>query len=182
MIQFLLNKRFTKIIYDESMKRRTFLKLTTLSPILIDSYLQAKDIDENIWMTIQEVQNILLPKTSKMPSAKEFGSVSYLKQNIDHQTFDKDDLELILHGAQVFKDTFPEFFTAMKKDKLKVVQEANESDFGNSWLNILVYYGIEAMLSDPIYGGNKFQSGWMGVKHKAGIPRPKRKYGAKIDL
>ena len=142
----------------------------------------AKDIDEKIWTTILEVQNILFPKTSKMPSAKEFGSVSYLKQNIDHQTFDKDDFELILNGAKVFAETFPEFIKASKSDKLEIVKQASESDYGNSWLNILVYYGIEAMLSDPIYGGNKFQSGWMALKHKAGIPRPKKKYGAKIDL
>lgn len=164
------------------MKRRTFIKLSTLTPIIVNTYLLAKDIDDDIWKTILEVQNILLPKTSKMPSAKEFGSVSYLKQNIDHQTFDKDDLELILNGAKTFKETFPEFFKASKENKLKIVQEANQSDYGNSWLNILVYYGIEAMLSDPIYGGNKFQSGWMALKHKAGIPRPKKKYGAKIDL
>lgn len=142
----------------------------------------AKDVDENIWKTIQEVQNILLPKTSQMPSAKEFGSVAYLKQNVDHKTFDKDDLELILNGAKVFAKTFPEFFESRKKVKLEIVKEANNSEYGNSWLNILVYYAIEAMLSDPIYGGNKFQSGWMALKHKAGIPRPKKKYGAKIDL
>ena len=142
----------------------------------------AKDINDDIWTTILEVQNILLPKTSKMPSAKEFGSVSYLKQNIDHQTFNKDDLELILNGAKVFKETFPEFFESTKEKKFEIIQEASESDYGNSWLNILVYYGIEAMLCDPIYGGNKFQSGWMALKHKAGIPRPKKKYGAKIDL
>jgi len=165
-----------------NMKRRTFIKLTTITPLLIDTFLMAKDVDDDIWTTIGEVQNILFPKTSKMPSAKEFGSIEYLKQNIDHKTFDKDDLELILNGAKIFKETFPEFSKAMKKDKLKIVQEASESDYGNSWLSILVYYGIEAMLSDPIYGGNKFQSGWMGVKHKAGIPRPKKRYGAKIDL
>ena len=159
-----------------------FIKLTTLTPIIINSYMMAKDINDDIWTTILEVQNILLPKTSKMPSAKEFGSVSYLKQNIDHQTFDKDDLELILNGAKVFKETFPEFFNVSKEERFDIVEEANQSDYGNSWLNILVYYGIEAMLSDPIYGGNKFQSGWMALKHKAGIPRPKKKYGAKIDL
>ncbi|PLY09330.1 MAG: hypothetical protein C0626_10075 [Arcobacter sp.] len=164
------------------MKRRTFLKLTTITPILIDNYLLAKDIDDDIWKTILEVQNILMPKTGKMPSAKEFGSVAYLKQNIDHKTFDKDDLELILNGAKVFKESFPEFFKALKKEKLQIIKQANESEYGNTWLNILVYYAIEAMLSDPIYGGNKFQSGWMALKHKAGIPRPKKKYGAKIDL
>ncbi len=164
------------------MKRRTFIKLSSLTPIIVNSYMMAKDVDDKIWTTILEVQNILLPKTSKMPSAKEFGSVAYLKQNIDHYSFDKDDLELILNGAQVFNETFPKFFKATKAEKIEIVKQANESEYGNSWLNSLVYYGIEAMLSDPIYGGNKFQSGWMALNHKPGIPRPKRKYGAKIDI
>ncbi|ADG92463.1 conserved hypothetical protein [Arcobacter nitrofigilis DSM 7299] len=164
------------------MKRRTFIKLSSLTPIIVNSYMMAKDVDEKIWTTILEVQNILLPKTSKMPSAKEFGSVTYLKQNIDQYSFDKDDLELILNAAQVFKETFPEFFKATKDEKLEIIKQANASEYGNSWINILVYYGIEAMLSDPIYGGNKFQSGWMALNHKPGIPRPKRKYGAKIDI
>jgi gluconate 2-dehydrogenase gamma chain len=164
------------------MKRRTFIKLTTLTPIIVNTYMMAKDVDDKIWLTIEEVQNILLPKTSNMPSAREFGSVPYLKQNIDHYSFDKDDLELILNGAQVFKETFPEFYKSTKKEKLEIVKQANKSDYGSSWLNILVYYGIEAMLSDPIYGGNKYQSGWMALNHKPGMPRPKRKYGAKIDI
>ncbi|WP_375722992.1 gluconate 2-dehydrogenase subunit 3 family protein [Arcobacter sp. KX21116] len=164
------------------MKRRTFIKLSTLTPIIVNSYMMAKDVDDTIWTTILEVQNILFPKTSKMPSAKEFGSVAYLKQNIDHYSFDKDDLELILNAAQVFKETFSEFFKATKDEKLEIIKQANGSEYGSSWINILVYYGIEAMLSDPIYGGNKFQSGWMALNHKPGIPRPKRKYGAKVDV
>lgn len=164
------------------MKRRNFLALSAVSPLFLKSFLNAKDIDKDIWNTIQEVQNVLFPKTSEMPSAKQFGSVEYLKQNINNKFFDKDDLELILNGAKVFKDTFPEFFKIRKEKRIEIIKEANESDYGNSWITILVSYGIEAMLSDPIYGGNKFQSGWMALKHKAGNPRPKRKYGEKIEI
>lgn len=164
------------------MKRRNFIALSATTPLLFNSFLNAKDIEEDTWETIQKVQNILFPKSGKMPSAQEFGSVNYLKQNINHPTFDKDDLELILNGAKVFKETFPEFFTATKKDKLQIVKDANDSEYGNSWIRILQYYAIEAMLSDPIYGGNKFQSGWMALKHKAGIPRPKKKFGEKYEV
>lgn len=164
------------------MKRRNFIALSATTPILLNTYLNAKDVDKEIWITIQKVQNILFPKTSKMPSAKEFGSVDYLKQNINHESFDKDDLELILNGAKVFAETFPEFKKASKENKLEIIKEANDTDYGNSWIRVLVNYGVEAMLSDPIYGGNKFQSGWMALKHKAGTPRPKKKYGAKINV
>ncbi len=164
------------------MKRRNFIALSATAPIVLNTYLNASNIDEEIWITIQKVQNVLFPKGAKMPSAKQFGSVDYLKQNINHETFDKNDATLILDGAKVFKDTFPEFFTGNKKNQLEIVKEANNSEYGNSWIKTLVYYGIEAMLSDPIYGGNKFQSGWMALKHKSGSPRPKKRYGAKINV
>lgn len=164
------------------MKRRNFIALSATTPIILNTYLNAIEVDEQIWITIEKVQNVLFPKNGKMPSAKQFGSVEYLKQNINHQTFDKDDLELILNGANVFAQTFPEFNTLNKDEKLKIVNEANETEYGNRWLTILVSYGIEAMLSDPIYGGNKFQSGWMALNHKSGSPRPKKKYGAKINV
>ena len=44
----------------------------------------------------------------------------------------------------------------------------------------LSYYGIEAMFSDPIYGGNFEKSGWNSISHAVGIPRPLRTYGQKI--
>lgn len=164
------------------MKRRKFIAISATASIFLNSYLNAKDIDDEVWDTIEKVQNILFPKTAKMPSAKQFGSVNYLKQNVNHKTFDKDDLKLILEGAVVFKDTFPNFFKENKNNKLKIIEEANRSKYGSLWINTLVNYGIEAMLSDPIYSGNKFQSGWMALKHKAGNPRPKKKYGAKVAI
>lgn len=164
------------------MKRRDFIALSATAPIVLHNILNAKDINEDIWLTIEKVQNILFPKGYKMPSAKQFGSVEYLKQNINNENFDKEDLELILNGAKVFKETFPLFNKLNKEEKLKIVKEAYDTRYGYLWLSTLVNYGIEAMLSDPIYGGNRFQSGWMSLNHKPGIPRPKKKYGAKIDV
>lgn len=164
------------------MKRRNFLNLSVASPLILNNYLNAKDIEERYWFIIQEVQNILFPKTSKMPSAKMFGSVNYLKENVHHESFDKNDAEFIIQGSIDFFKTFPEFLDSNKDKKLLFVKEASETEYGNSWLSKLVYYGIEAMLSDPIYGGNKFQSAWIALNHKPGIPRPKKKYGAKVDL
>ncbi len=54
------------------------------------------------------------------------------------------------------------------------------NEYAKSWISKLSYYGIEAMFSDPIYGGNFNQIGWNSVNHFIGIPRPSKTYGQKI--
>ena len=36
------------------------------------------------------------------------------------------------------------------------------------------------MFSDPLYGGNSNQIGWLSVNHNIGYPRPIKLYGEKI--
>lgn len=43
---------------------------------------------------------------------------------------------------------------------------------GNNWLNTLINYLYEAMLSPPSYGGNPNGIGWTWLEHQAGFPLP----------
>jgi len=36
----------------------------------------------------------------------------------------------------------------------------------------MMSYLIEALLSDPVYGGNKDQKGWLWLEHIPGFPTP----------
>jgi hypothetical protein len=52
-----------------------------------------------------------------------------------------------------------------------------EKDYiGKRWLNKLHLLAIEAIFSDPIYGGNTHQIMWKRVNHNPGIPRPTKRY------
>ena len=46
------------------------------------------------------------------------------------------------------------------------------SEAGENWLSTLLLYIFEALLSDPVYGGNTGEAGWQWLAHTPGFPRP----------
>ena len=164
------------------MKRRNFIKFTTISAILFSRNVSiAKNIPSQTLLVLDEVLNIIFPKTSNMPSAKEFKALEYLIKNISHKTFDNEDKTLILDGTKDFIGSFPEFLTLNNNEKKELIFEIiKNSAYAKSWVSKITYYGIEAMFSDPIYGGNFNQIAWKSVNHAVGIPQPLKTYGQKI--
>ncbi len=163
------------------MKRRSFLFFTTLTPLLLQSAKLDKPFVDERYVTISKVYEVLFVKTDTMPSANEIGIMDYLITNINHTTFPSEDREFILQGAIDFKSAFPEFFTMNKEEKTKLLKSTQtENEYAQDWLSKLIYYGFEALLSDPIYSGNKQKIGWESVNHPYGQPQPKRKYGQKV--
>lgn len=164
------------------MKRRTFIKFTTAWALLLSSNIViARIISKNNLIILDEILNIIFPKTSTMPSAREFKALNYLVQNISHKTFDDDDKVLIVDGTKDFSESFPEFLDLKEDEKKELIfRIIKNSSYAKSWISKLTYYGVEAMFSDPIYGGNFEQIGWNSVKHNTGYPRPLKTYGQKI--
>ncbi|MBY0541294.1 MAG: gluconate 2-dehydrogenase subunit 3 family protein [Campylobacterales bacterium] len=164
------------------MKRRNFIKFTTIGAILFSTNITvARTIPQKTLLILDEIFNIIFPKTTTMPSAKEFKALEYLIKNISHKTFENEDKVLILDGTKDFNKSFSEFLTLNQNKKKELIFEIiKTSTYAKSWVSKLTYYGIEAMLSDPIYGGNFNQIAWNSVKHPIGIPRPLKTYGQKI--
>lgn len=164
------------------MKRRTFIKFTTVWALLLSSNIViARIISKNNLIILDEILNIIFPKTSTMPSAREFKALNYLVQNISHKTFDDDDKVLIVDGTKDFIESFPDFLNLKEDEKKELIfRIIKSSSYAKSWISKLTYYGVEAMFSDPIYGGNFEQIGWNSVKHNIGYPRPLKTYGQKI--
>lgn len=164
------------------MKRRNFIKFTTISAILFSTNISiAKNIPSQTLLVLDEVLNIIFPKTSTMPSAKEFKALEYLIKSISHKTFDNEDKTLILDGTKDFIGSFPQFLTLNEKEKKELIFESiKDSAYAKSWVSKITYYGIEAMFSNPIYGGNFNQIAWKSINHAVGIPQPLKTYGQKI--
>lgn len=161
------------------MKRRNFLIYTSIafsSSIVVFS----KSLPKNEALLLENVYEILFPKTQTMPSAKEFGVISYFSSNFYTQYFPKEDREYILQGARDFIQSFPEFMDQSNESKIAIIKTASNNDYGYSWLSTLIYYGYEAMLSHPIYGGNQNAIAYKALNHKPGQPEPKSTYGAKL--
>ena len=104
------------------MKRRNFIKFTTISAILFSTNISiAKNITSNSLIVLDEVLNIIFPKTKNMPSAKEFNAIEYLVKNISHKTFDDEDKTLIIDGTKDFISSFPKFLSLTQEGKKKLI-------------------------------------------------------------
>ena len=129
---------------------------------------------------IEAVQEILFPKKLKAPSAFEFGATNYLLLVSSHSSFVKSDLKFLLYGADLLIKYRDDFLTIEPKYRDKILRDfINSSSKAENWLSLLLFYTLEALLSDPIYGGNRDELGWRWLNHNAGKPQPKVRF-AKI--
>ena len=101
--------------------------------------------------------NILLPNNNKV-----------LKEVLKEADF-KSLEQMVKNSSTSINDVLTELFDDIKNN-----------DYAKSWVSKLTYYGIEAMFSDPLYGGNTNQITWSSTNHSIGYPRPVKTYGQKI--
>jgi len=129
------------------------------------------------WTTIDAVQQHLFPKEDKAPGAREINALGYLQFVVTDTTLDTDSREFITKGAawlegmahELYKTSFTKLDA---KQSEKVLQRIASSEAGENWLSTLQLYIVEALLTDPVYGGNTDQRGWQWLQHVPGYPRP----------
>ena len=156
------------------MKRRTFLLFTLL---LTMTKSLAIDKNTNQFKVIQDVYNHLFPNTKKYSGATVFGAFEFLSTISQHKSFDADDLTYIINGALKLLKFEKNFLTLDTVNKEKALRRFENTTFGQSWLSLLLYYGLEAMLGDPIYNGNKNMTGWKNIKHSIPTPIASKPFG-----
>lgn len=160
------------------MKRRNFIKLSLFTPLILK--LNANDIidiNPKHLATIDSITNIIFPKNENFINAKELHIITYMINTISHKSFNKDKKTLFLEGIKEFYSLYPDFINEDENKKNEILKSINETWYGNSWLDLLIYLSIEASFSDPIYYGNYEQKGWNNYNITPGYPRPKQRYG-----
>ena len=158
------------------MNRRIFLVLGSSVTVASAFFGFFGDKKEDKWRVLQSVQNHLFPKQGNFPDAESISSVRYLKMVSRDDSFDQKDLEFIFEGLNVLQDRGWKTMLAHDK-KEKILETFAQTNFGENWISTLLNYTLEAVLSDPIYGGNSHQKGWRSLEHHPGIPRPKVPFG-----
>jgi len=157
------------------MKRRVFIVSTILAGTALALLPQeAKtNIKIDLFKTLDAVQEVLFSKGLDAPSAKEFGATSYLAKVSTHSSFLKSDLNFLKRGAQELMNAHNNFLTLSPKEQDKTLRTfVDDNDMGQNWVSFVLYFTIEALLSSPVYGGNKNESGWKWLDHHAGVPQP----------
>ncbi len=99
-----------------------------------------------------------------------------------HQSFDHEVRDFILQGVgwieyeatTLYGQSFAMLGTEEREGVCRVL--VDEYRRGEAWLSTLVTYTLEALLSDPLYGGNTDGIGWTWLDHVPGEPRPAKRF------
>lgn len=167
--------------------RRTFLKqvsalltLTTI-PFSLKAQTDEKTLStewrEDPWWTLYEVQEHLFPQMEDSPGAKDIQATLYLKRELADPRVTRKEADFIIKGVEWLNDMSMKIQSARFVDldyekREAVLHQIEKSNEGQRWISLVIYYVIEALLTDPVYGGNPDGSGWKWLSHHVGLPRP----------
>lgn len=171
--------------YKEKFSRRNMLKsaagisaVASLPKFAFASELEMATITaQEPWLTLDAVLTHLLPSSASGPGAKEIQATNYLFQLIKQQPIEQPEKEFILKGVGWLNgysqsQQQKNFVALTAENKETILRGISSSRAGKNWINTLINYIYEAMLSPPIYGGNPKGVGWQWLEHQAGFPLP----------
>ncbi len=129
------------------------------------------------WQTLAQVQEVLFPSADDVPGASDIGATVYLHAAIENPKADAEDKGFIFRGIgwldgltqENHKKTFLQLTVSQQQETIEAIVK---SMAGHNWVSTLLTYTLEALLMDPVYGGNKNGSGWKWLQHQPGYPGP----------
>lgn len=177
------------------MTRRSFLirmllLLMALCPVALSPWIDWKSLfkralktrkssgfSELDWQTLEAVQGHLFPSEADSPGAKEIQALRYLHLVVAHEELDADDREQIRKGLTTIETLSEQsaktsFVSLSEKQREEVLRRFEITDEGQQWLTVVLNYIFEALLGDPVYGGNPKGLGWKWLGIRSGFPRP----------
>lgn len=129
------------------------------------------------WAVLAAALERLLPDDGDGPGAGELGAAGYLRRTLAGPRVDPDDRDFLLQGAVWLDDAARQevgggFAALGPAEQDAVLATIARSDAGDRWLSRLLDFLFEALLADPVYGGNPQGAGWEWLGHRPGFPRP----------
>lgn len=127
---------------------------------------------------LDAVQMRLFPDDGDGPSARDLHALDYLQWALaDPKNIADGDADFIEKGIgwleEASQDSLGESFAALSSQQQdQLLRQVASSRAGENWLSLLLYYLIESLTLDPVYGGNPDGIGWRWLEHQPGFPRP----------
>jgi len=133
--------------------------------------------EEPAWKTIAEVQETIFPAGEDIPGASDIGAAIYLHKAIENPNADGEDRDYIFRGIGWLDELAQQRYTKnyinlSEKHKEKSIAETVQTSAGRKWVSLLLTYLLEALLCEPVYGGNPNGIGWKWLEHQPGYPAP----------
>ena len=164
--------------------RRRFLMAAagSLTALFVPSGVLAQT--ENPWPVLAAVQEHLFPSAPGSPGARDIRALTYLQWVLADPRGDHEQQRFILKGVDWLEDLARQRHHAsfLDLDPIRsewLLREVAGSEKGDHWLSTLMFYLCEALLADPVYGGNPEGIGWTWLQHQPGFPQPTpdKRYG-----
>jgi gluconate 2-dehydrogenase gamma chain len=188
-------RNLTKDFLAGRIDRRTFIiaasalaggfALSAWLPSIFKSSVNDAPLNEAQIEFIETVQQHLFPKEADSPGAADINAGVYLQFVLADPNVDSDDRQLLIDGIgrleQVCQKEFTQTFKTLNYlQKESALRKIEQESWGERWLSLLLLYIFEALLTDPVYGGNPGGIGWEWLGHVQGQPQPKKvnMYGA----
>ncbi len=139
-----------------------------------------KNFSDSDWVTIATVQDHLFPSETGAPGAVEINALTYLHDYLSNPITDPNDVTFILSGThllQIFSkqnsaNRSADFSDLSVEERELILRKFEKEAAGKRWLINILNYLFEALLTDPVYGGNPDGIGWQWLEHRAGDPHP----------
>ncbi len=171
---------------EHILSRRSFLlrmaggSLAALMPIRssIAGSEPAELSEEERWVLLDAVQGHLFPTEPAVPGAREIKALDYLRFVVGDKGLDVEERQFILRGVSWLedltrKDLSKGFLQLNADERERMLRKVASSTAGENWLSTIQLYICEALLADPVYGGNPNGIGWKWLGHNPGFPRPR---------
>lgn len=127
---------------------------------------------------LTDVLNIFFPDDGNGPSARDINTFGYIMWVL-HDSLNRksEENQYIIDGLGWTNETAQEVYVTKfidldQKQKEEVIAKVTQLKWGRSWSSMLVTLIMEALLLDPLYGGNTDEKGWKWLNHTPGYPRP----------
>ncbi len=96
---------------------------------------------------------------------------------IENPNADGEDKDFIFRGIgwlnELTRDQHKKPFVQLSTiQQDEIIHQIVKSRAGRNWVSMLLTYTLEALLADPVYGGNKNGAGWKWLQHQPGYPTP----------
>jgi gluconate 2-dehydrogenase gamma chain len=131
------------------------------------------------WAVVRAVQAHLFPAADDGPGVDDINATAYLAAVLVDPGVHADERDFVVDGVPLLADftrsrTGREFDALDGGERETILRTIEDSPVGRYWLSLMIYYVLEALLADPVYGSNTAGAGWSWLAHDPGFPRPSR--------
>jgi hypothetical protein len=136
------------------------------------------------WTTLAAVQETLWPAGDGCPGARDLNATAVLDAALADPDTPPIQLTWVRGGLPTLRDlaaargaaSFEALDAAGREAVLGAFRDRPE---GSGWIRLVLGYTLEAVLGDPVHGGNVAEAGWTWAGYEPGDPRPASKEAPK---